>query len=69
MHCMHVILANLLFEIIMVLHGVLSLPTWFSRDVIDDVLSGVCVSAGIYCFHRSYCMSGCHVLHVRFYNK
>jgi len=43
--CMHAALANLLFEIIMVrdvcyhcLHG-----KWFSRDLIDDVLSNVCV--------------------------
>jgi len=41
--CMHVALANLLFEIIMVWDGVLSLPTWFSCDLIDDVLSSVCV--------------------------
>jgi len=40
---MHVALANLLFEIIMVQDGVLSLPTWYSRDFIDDVLSSVCV--------------------------
>jgi len=26
----------------MVRDGVLSLPTWFSRDIIDDVLSSVC---------------------------
>jgi len=38
-----VALANLLFEIIMVRDAVLSLPTWFLRDVIDDVLSSVCV--------------------------
>ena len=31
--CMHAALANLLFEIIMVRDGVLSLPTWFSRDL------------------------------------
>jgi len=43
--CMHAALANLLFDIIMVRGGVLSLPTWFSRDLIglDDVLSSVCV--------------------------
>ena len=35
--CMLVALANLLFEIIVVLDGVLSLSTWFSRDLIDDV--------------------------------
>jgi len=29
-------------EIIMVRDAVLSLPTWFSRDLIDDVLSSVC---------------------------
>ena len=29
--CMHVALANLLFEILMVRGGVLSLPTWFSQ--------------------------------------
>jgi len=28
----------------MVQDGVLSLPTWFSRDLIDDVLSSVCVT-------------------------
>ena len=41
--CMCVALAYLLFEIMMVRDGVLSLPTWFSRDLIDDVLSSVCV--------------------------
>ena len=41
--CMHAALANLLFELIMVRDGVLLLPTWFSRDLIDDVLSSVCV--------------------------
>ena len=41
--CMRVVLANLLFETTMVRDGVLSLPTWFSRDLIDDVLSSVCV--------------------------
>ena len=41
--CMHVALANLLFEIIMVWDGVLSLPTCFSCDLIDNVLSSVCV--------------------------
>jgi len=41
--CMHAALANLLFELIMVRGGVLSLPTWFSRDLIDGVLSSVCV--------------------------
>jgi len=41
--CMHAALANLLFELIMVRDGVLSLPTWFSRDLIDGVLSSVCV--------------------------
>ena len=51
--CMHVALANLLFEIIMVRDGVLSLPTWFSRDLIDDVLSSVCVQCCFYCFHCS----------------
>ena len=40
---MHAVLANLLFELIMVRDGVLSLPTWFLCDLIDDVLSGVCV--------------------------
>jgi len=40
---MHVALANLLFEIIKVWDGVLSLPTWFSRDLVDDVLFSVCV--------------------------
>jgi len=33
----------MLFEIIMVRNGVLSLPTWFLCDFIDDVLSSVCV--------------------------
>jgi len=42
-NCMQVALANLLFEIIMVRDGVLSLPTWFSCYFIDDVLSSVCV--------------------------
>jgi len=37
--CVHVALANMLFEIIMVWDGVLSLPRWFSCDLIDDVLS------------------------------
>jgi len=41
--CMHVALANPLFELIMVRDGVLSLPTWFSRGLIDDVFSSVCV--------------------------
>jgi len=41
--CMHVALANLLSEIIMARDGFLSLPTWFSRDLIDDVISSVCV--------------------------
>ena len=41
--CMHAALANLLFELIMVRDGVLSLPAWFSRDLIDGVLSSVCV--------------------------
>jgi len=27
----------------MVRDGVLSLPRWFSRDIIDDVLSSVCL--------------------------
>jgi len=35
---LHVALANLLSEIIMVRGGFLSLPTWFSRDHIDDVI-------------------------------
>jgi len=41
--CMHAALANLLFEVIMVRDGLLTLPTRFSRDLIDDVLSNVCV--------------------------
>jgi len=41
--CMHVVLANLLFEIIMVREGVLSLLTWFLHHLIDDDLSSVCV--------------------------
>jgi len=40
---MHVALANLLLEIIMVRDGVLSLLTLFSPDLINDVLSSVCV--------------------------
>jgi len=40
---MRVVLANLLFETTMVRDGVLSLPACFSRDLIDDVLSSVCV--------------------------
>jgi len=40
---MHVALANVLFEIIMVRDGFLSLTTWFSRDFIDVVISSVCV--------------------------
>jgi len=44
---MHFALANLLSEIIMVTivvrDGFLSLPTWLSRDLIDDVISGVSV--------------------------
>jgi len=40
--CMHAALANLLFELIMIRDGVLSLPTWFSPDLIY-VLSSVCV--------------------------
>jgi len=69
--CVHVALANMLFEIIMVWDGVLSLPRWFSRDLIDDVLSvySVCVKCCFYCFHCSYCMPVCHVLRVRFHNK
>ena len=41
--CMRAALANLPFELIMVRDGVLLLPTLFSRDLIDDVLSSVCV--------------------------
>jgi len=41
--CTQVALANLLFEIIMVRDGVLSLPTWVSCDFIDDLLASVCV--------------------------
>jgi len=33
----------LLSEIIMVRDGFLSLPTWFSRDSIDDVISCLCL--------------------------
>jgi len=40
---MCVALANLLSEIIMVRDGFLLLPTWFSRDLIDDIISSVCV--------------------------
>jgi len=36
-------ISNLLSEIIIVRDGFLSLPTWFSRDFIDDVISSVCV--------------------------
>jgi len=39
---MRAALANLLFEIIKVGDGVLSLPR-FSRDLVDDFLSSVCV--------------------------
>ena len=67
--CMQVALASLLFEIIVVRDGVSSLPTWFSRDIIDDVLLVFVFSAGFYCFHCSYCMSVCYILRVRFYNK
>jgi len=35
--CMHVALENLLFEITVVRDGVLSLPTWLPRDLMDDV--------------------------------
>jgi len=35
--CIHVALANLLVEIIILRDGVLSLPTWFSREVIHGV--------------------------------
>jgi len=35
--CIHVALANLLFEIIMVRDGVLSVSTWFSCDLTDDI--------------------------------
>jgi len=42
-NCMHVALANLLFEIIMVRDGVLPLPTWFLQYLIDKFLSSVCV--------------------------
>ena len=48
--CMHIALANLLFETTMVRDGVLSLPTWFSRNLIDDVLSSVCVYAAFTVF-------------------
>jgi len=41
--CMHATLADLQFKIIVVRNGLLSLPTWFSRDFIDDVLSSFCV--------------------------
>jgi len=40
---MHVAAANLLSEIITVRDGFLSLLTWSSRDLIDDVMSSVCV--------------------------
>jgi len=69
--CMHVALADWLSKIIMVRDRFLSLPTWFSHDVIDDVISSVYVfrpSALFYCFLCSYCISVCHVLRVRFYN-
>jgi len=42
---MHVVLANLLSEIIMVRDGFSSLPTWLSCDLTDDVISSVCVQA------------------------
>jgi len=40
-NCMQAALANLLFEILMVRDGVLSLPAWVSCDFIDDFLSSV----------------------------
>jgi len=40
---MHVALAYLLSDIIMISGGLLSLLTWLSRDLIDDVISSVCV--------------------------
>jgi len=40
---LHVALANLLSEIIVVMDCFLSLPTWFLCDLIDDVISSVCV--------------------------
>ena len=47
---MHAALANLLFELIMVRHGVSSLPTWFSRDLIDDVCLVFVFSAAVAAF-------------------
>jgi len=41
--CMQVALASLLFKIIMVRDGMLSLPTWESCESIDNALSSVCV--------------------------
>jgi len=41
--CMHVALANLQFETTMVRDGVPSWPTWFSSDLIYDILLSVCV--------------------------
>jgi len=41
--CMPAALGNLLSEIVMVRDGFLhcQLPTWFSRDLLDDVISSV----------------------------
>jgi len=49
---------------LMVRDGLLSSPTWFSRDLTDDVCLLFVFNAVL--FHCSYCMP---VRHVRFYNK
>jgi len=48
--------------------GVLSLLTWFSRDIIDiiDLIDDGLSTVGFCC---SYYMAVCHVFCVRFYNK
>ena len=66
---MHVALANLLFEIIMVRDGVSSLPIHGLRDLIDDVFCLVFVFSAAFAVFIVPCMSVCHVLRLRFYNK
>jgi len=57
---MHVALANLFSEIIMVRDSsfIIGFPVFVFKP-----------SAHFYCFYCSYCMSVCHVLCVRFYNN
>jgi len=40
---LHVAAVNLLSEIITFRDGFSSLPTWLLRDVVDDVISSVCL--------------------------